>query len=593
MVGRREEQAAEKVAVKHWERTRMSRHIQFTGGGRNSTSPLESAFTLLELSIVLAIIALVVGGSAVIWNGYLKASETNVTVARMEAIEAALLGYSTVNGRIPCPSDLTLTSASGNYGVEAANAGSCYGGTPAANFKAASNATEGAVPVRTLKLPDEYLYDGWGRKFRYAVDPTYTAGGSLPVSASCGTSPAVNTSAITVNDAAGGARTSTAAYALISHGANGHGAYTSSGAVVKAGSANTQEQTNCHCDANGTATTYSPTYVERSTSVNSANASDSFDDLVSFKDAWQMQSPISSLSSATCTQYVYIADTANNRILKFDLAGNFIMGFGAGYNGVSGSIGGSGSGNGQLSYPNNVVVDSARNVWVLDALNSRVVEFDSAGHYVSKFSVPGIWNAGWASTSVAVDTTGHVWVADTGNQRVAEYDAATGSQIKTIAGLTRPSGVTIDSSGSLWILDFAGGCHIYQCAASVTNVSSCTTYGSCGSGPGKFGDGSGNAANYLWADTSGNVWVNDENTGYESKYNSSGYVSRFTGVDGSHWISPTGAAADSSGYIWVADLYNTALKKYSSGSTTPLLTITSAGASGGALNSPSYVYIGQ
>jgi len=62
--------------------------------------------------------------------------------------------------------------------VEAANPGSCAGGTPAiaaASTDAANSTVEGALPFRQLSLPEEFMYDGWGRKFAYAVDRRVTA----------------------------------------------------------------------------------------------------------------------------------------------------------------------------------------------------------------------------------------------------------------------------------------------------------------------------------------------------------------------------------------------------------------------------------
>jgi hypothetical protein len=232
----------------------------------------------------------------------------------MDFIEKALLDYSVVNSRIPCPSDLTLTSASANYGMEAGagsgsspgvGTGACTGASmsPVANFKSASGTVEGGVPTRALQLPDDYMYDGWGRKFRYAVDPTYTVASSLPVPA--GGACTASTSRITVNDASGAARTAAGAYAIISHGSNGHGAYTSSGVVINAGSSSTDELRNCNCTAAGVYTgTYTPTYVQKAPqydSGHSGNAAYQFDDIVTFKEAWQMQTQNFALgAAATC-----------------------------------------------------------------------------------------------------------------------------------------------------------------------------------------------------------------------------------------------------------------------------------------------------
>ena len=121
---------------------------------------------------------------------------------KLDAIEAALMAYRTAYNRIPCPADATLATGNANYGVEAANMGSCTGGTPAANLSDSTHlVVEGAVPVKSLHVPEEFMYDGWGRKFEYAAAMSATAVqgfASIGVSEMCG---------ITVRDAAASART--------------------------------------------------------------------------------------------------------------------------------------------------------------------------------------------------------------------------------------------------------------------------------------------------------------------------------------------------------------------------------------------------
>src|ERR1017187_982628 len=280
-------------------------------------------FTLLELSIVLVLIAVIMSGGLAILTSSLQASQFNATVDRMDAIEKTLLEYAVANNRIPCPSDLTQAVGSATYGMEAgAGAGSspgtatgaCTGASmlPQANFKTASGMVEGGVPTRALQLPDDYMYDGWGRRFRYAAASATTATGSLPagVPSLCGSA----ASGITVNDVTGAARTTAAIYALISHGSNGHGAYTSGGVVVNGGSVNTDELTNCHCTSAGVyGGTYTSIYVEKTPTQDTTNALDNFDDIVTFKEGWQMQAqnfPVGPML-ANC---LFVGDTTNNRI---------------------------------------------------------------------------------------------------------------------------------------------------------------------------------------------------------------------------------------------------------------------------------------
>jgi prepilin-type N-terminal cleavage/methylation domain-containing protein len=265
-------------------------------------------FTLLEMSIVLVIIALVTGMALQAGVSVVATARVTATQQKMAAIDQALLQYRNANGRLPCPGDLTLTTTSSNFGLEAgAGSGSAIGigtgvctGTgmlPQANFTAtgatntSAKSAEGAFPALTLGLPADFMVDGWGNRFRYAVDVSMTKPGTF-ASMGLGCPPV---GAITVKDSTGNARSTGSIYALISHGPNGHGAYTSNGAVVNTGSANANELVNCHCSSTGATTTSSgvqtsnpATYVQANPSTDPNNALDAFDDLVSYKERWQM-----------------------------------------------------------------------------------------------------------------------------------------------------------------------------------------------------------------------------------------------------------------------------------------------------------------
>ncbi len=133
-----------------------------------------SGFTLLELSIVLTIIAVMLGGAVAMFTAYSAKTTREDTDQRMRIVENALLNYRRANNRIPCPADITLATSVANFGIEAATAGTCTGGTPAANFSS-GNSVAGGVPTKTLQLPDEYAFDSWGRRIMYAVDKRFTA----------------------------------------------------------------------------------------------------------------------------------------------------------------------------------------------------------------------------------------------------------------------------------------------------------------------------------------------------------------------------------------------------------------------------------
>jgi prepilin-type N-terminal cleavage/methylation domain-containing protein len=131
-------------------------------------------FTLLEMSVVLIIITVIVAGGMAMFTGSLQKRQLAETQVKLKAIQQALYSFRLANSRIPCPADVTLAVTDTNFGVEGATLGTCTGGSPAANFSTGNN-VEGMVPTVTLGLPDEYAFDGWGRRLMYAADARFTA----------------------------------------------------------------------------------------------------------------------------------------------------------------------------------------------------------------------------------------------------------------------------------------------------------------------------------------------------------------------------------------------------------------------------------
>jgi len=70
--------------------------------------------------------------------------------------------------------------------------------------------------------------------------------------------------------------------------------------------------------------------------------------------------------------YVYVADTSNNRIQKFDGGGTFITAWGS-----------FGSGNGQFNRPFGMATDGNSHVYVVDSSNYRIQNFDSNGGFLT------------------------------------------------------------------------------------------------------------------------------------------------------------------------------------------------------------------
>lgn len=116
----------------------------------------ESGFTLIELTVVLFIVALLLGGLLPTISGQMEQARRNETRKQLEEIQMALIGFAIINGRLPCPA-----SAASN-GIE-----SPVGGGLCTNFY------NGFVPAVTLGLStfdgSGFALDSWGNRIHYAV----------------------------------------------------------------------------------------------------------------------------------------------------------------------------------------------------------------------------------------------------------------------------------------------------------------------------------------------------------------------------------------------------------------------------------------
>lgn len=258
------------------------------------------AFTLLEMSIVIAIIAVILGGGMVIFASSLQKKQLEETNAKLAAIQAALLDYRRAFNRIPCPGNLTTYNVSDAYfGTEYSGTfdGRCLG-TPGASYShlisgtACTNAGQhcvfgGAVPTKTLRLPDDYAFDGWGRRILYAVDGQFTItnaflNGTTTSSITYDTTPANSVTRIQIAYATTPSyKTQIAGYALVSFGPNGHGAYGRLASNrITSGSARVEELENCDCTASAAAGTFNNTFYQMSYQPDAADPQNVFDDIV-------------------------------------------------------------------------------------------------------------------------------------------------------------------------------------------------------------------------------------------------------------------------------------------------------------------------
>ncbi|MBI4370563.1 MAG: hypothetical protein HY547_10090, partial [Elusimicrobia bacterium] len=155
------------------------------------------------------------------------------------------------------------------------------------------------------------------------------------------------------------------------------------------------------------------------------------------------------IASDTTTGVIYVADTANSRILKVTSSGTFVMTWG----GTGGSLGRTGN-------PRQIAVDGFHNIYMVDASYEQIQKFNPYGVALSTWGGNGTGTGRFNSPQgVAVDRFGSVYIADTSNHRIQKFDGngayltSWGQSGTGWDDLSSPKGLAIASDGSLYVVD--------------------------------------------------------------------------------------------------------------------------------------------
>ncbi len=249
---------------------------------------------------------------------------------------------------------------------------------------------------------------------------------------------------------------------------------------------------------------------------------------------------------------LYVVDSNNHRVQKFDANGNFVM-----------QWGGQGSAPGQFNEPWGIGVDKQGSVYVADTWNHRIEKFDANGKFLLQW---GTFGDGvkepltpmqfYGPRALAVDPDGNIWVTDTGNKRVLKFDPNGQSlgEFGTAGGdpgqFLEPVGIAVDAKGNIFVAD-TWNQRIQEFDKDFNPIQQWTV---------EAWDGQSVVNKpYLALDANGNVYVSDPEGYRIIKFSTSGKVLAVWGTKGnslSTFELPTGLAIAPDGRIYVADSGN-------------------------------------
>ena len=236
-----------------------------------------------------------------------------------------------------------------------------------------------------------------------------------------------------------------------------------------------------------------------------------------------------------------------------------------------------GSDDGQFLTPRGIAVDTAGNVYVVDASGDsrgQIQKFDSNGAFLGRVGANNDNPDGFVSAyRITSDSSNNIYAtdgnADRTNNLVKKFNS---SGVFQFAFGTRgssggqfavpgPAGVAVNSSGNIYVAD-PGNNRVQKFSATGTFL---VSIGSSGSGDGQFNNPTGIAI-----DSTDNLYVADTGNNRIQKFNSAGtFVTKWgtSGAGNGELSLPDGVAVDNAGTVYVADTGNNRVQLFSSSGT--------------------------
>jgi len=162
---------------------------------------------------------------------------------------------------------------------------------------------------------------------------------------------------------------------------------------------------------------------------------------------------------------IYVADSGNNRVQVFNADGSFLRQWGSLCKLDTGE-GCEGGGQGQFSEPWGIAVGPDGSVYVSDTWNHRIQKFDNQGKFITMWGrfdstngELGTPNVFYGPRALVVGQDGNLYVMDTGNKRVQVFTpdgtfvAQYGGGGVTEGRFDEPVGLAQDAAGNWYVAD--------------------------------------------------------------------------------------------------------------------------------------------
>lgn len=183
-------------------------------------APAQHGFSLVELTVVLVIVALLAGGLMFGLSAQRDAATLQDARRQLDTVREALLSFAMANGRLPCPAIPTTASSAAKAGEEDRDTNN-----------SPCNREYGVIPWVALGISET---DPWGQRLTYFASSNFT--GPLTADTQASFTMTTSTSGLaSIQNILGKTVAIELATVVVSHGTNGNGAYRPDGSKIADG----------------------------------------------------------------------------------------------------------------------------------------------------------------------------------------------------------------------------------------------------------------------------------------------------------------------------------------------------------------------